>query len=91
MDFLSANAAELEGVLDPNVLAIAAAQGRVLVTSDVHSMPQHFADFLMAGGVCPGVFLVSQKRPVGQVVEALALIWSATGPEEWENRILEVP
>ena len=39
MDFLSANRANLEGVPDPAVLAFAAQQGRVLVTSDFKTMP----------------------------------------------------
>jgi hypothetical protein len=43
---------------DPDVLGIAASQGRILVTHDFRTMPKHFADFLAAGGSSPGVFLV---------------------------------
>lgn len=57
LDFLSANAAMLEGVPDPNVLALAADQGRILVTHDRQTMPQHFGAFLMSGRSSPGVFL----------------------------------
>ncbi|MBL8220482.1 MAG: carboxypeptidase regulatory-like domain-containing protein [Bryobacterales bacterium] len=49
MDFLSANEAELEGVADPIVLAVAVAQGRVSVTHDRQTMPQHFGEFLAKG------------------------------------------
>jgi hypothetical protein len=45
MDFLSANEAKLEGVSDPDVLAIAAEQGRILVTHDRQTMPQYFGAF----------------------------------------------
>jgi hypothetical protein len=67
MDFLSANEAELEGVRDPDVLALAAEQNRILVTHDRQTMPWHFAEFLMSGRACPGVFLVSQQAPIGKV------------------------
>jgi hypothetical protein len=55
IDFLSAHAAKLHGVSDPDVLTIAAAQGRILVTHDFRTMPKHFAEFLSAGNSSPGV------------------------------------
>lgn len=91
IDFLSASDANLEGVPDPAVLALAAAEGRILVTSDWKTMPRHFADFLEAGGCSAGVFLVKQHRAVADVIEALLLVWAASDSEEWKNRILEIP
>jgi hypothetical protein len=91
MDFLSANHAKLEGVPDPEVLRIAAAQGRILVSHDFETMPHHFGCFLQAHGSSPGVFLVKQSAPIGTVIEELVLIWSATAAEEWMNRILRIP
>jgi hypothetical protein len=61
MDFLSANEARLEGVPDPDVLALAAEQNRILVTHDRQTMPQHFGAFLMTGRSSPGVFLVPTR------------------------------
>src|ERR1035437_970837 len=60
MDFLSANEARLQGVPDPEVLALAAEQNRILVTHDLETMPRHFGEFLMRRESSPGVFLVSQ-------------------------------
>jgi hypothetical protein len=91
MDFLSANEAKLEGVPDPNVLALAAEQDRILVTHDRQTMPWHFAEFLMSGRSCPGLFLVSQQAPIGEVIDALLLIWAASDAEEWKNRIVNIP
>ena len=54
MDFKSAVMAKLEGKPDPEVLALAAQEGRVLVTQDVRTMPRHFADFLQRGDHSPG-------------------------------------
>ena len=91
MDFRSANEAELEGIFDPEVLAIAADQNRILVTHDLKTMPRHFGEFLMTGRTCPGVFLVSQDEAIGVIVDELVLIWAATDAEEWENRIVKLP
>lgn len=91
MDFLSAVDAKLEGISDPDVLALASQQGRILVTHDVHTMPRHFGDFLEGGRKSPGVFLASQRVPVSSIAESLVLIWAASDPDEWENRILEIP
>ena len=91
MDFLGANAAKLEGIDDSDVLALAARYGRVFVTSDLATMPGHFSDFLMKYGSSPGVFLVSQRTSIGEVIDALLLIWAASDAEDWANKILEVP
>ncbi|HTX39438.1 MAG TPA: DUF5615 family PIN-like protein [Bryobacteraceae bacterium] len=91
MDFLSANEAGLRGIADPEVLALAASQNRILVTHDLRTMPRHFAEFLLKQQLSPGVFLVSQDASVGDVVEDLVLIWAASDPAEWENRILRIP
>lgn len=91
MDFLSANDAKLRGPGDPEVLRIAASDGRNLVSHDFKTMPRHFGDSLQATGSSPGVFLVKQSSPIGDVIEDLVLIWSATDAEEWKNRILRIP
>jgi len=91
MDFLSADDADLDGVPDPRVLALAAEQDRVLVSHDFQTMPRHFGEFLATGGSSPGVFLVKQSSPVGQVIDELVLIWAASDAEEWKGRISEIP
>ena len=45
IDFRSAQAAGLEGIEDPEVLAIASREGRILVSHDYGTMPRHFRDF----------------------------------------------
>lgn len=91
MDFLSAKDAGLQGVSDPEVLALAAEQERIVITSDYRTMPRHFGEFLQLRGYCPGVFLVKQGLPLAAVIEDLVLVWASSGPEEWKNRILEIP
>src|SRR6266851_1569699 len=91
IDFLSANEARLAGVPDPEVLAFATRQNRILVTSDLRTMPRHFGNFLEAHGQCAGVFLVKQRAPLADVIEALVLVWAASDADEWKNRIVEIP
>jgi hypothetical protein len=91
IDFLSAHEATLEGLPDHLVLAFATRQNRILVTSDLRTMPHHFGDFLEANGKCAGVFIVKQRAPLADVIDALVLIWSASDAAEWENRIVEIP
>jgi hypothetical protein len=75
---LSANEAKLEGVPDPEVLTLAAAQDRILVTHDRKTMPRPFGAFLMSGRSSPGVFLVSQHAPIGEIIDALVRIWAVS-------------
>lgn len=91
MDFISAHHARLQGVPDPEVLALASRMGRILVCSDLTTMPGHFGEFLAGGGRCPGVFLVKQTERLADVIESLVMIWAASDPREWENRIVYVP
>ena len=91
IDFLSANEAKLEGVPESEVLAFATRQNRILVTSDLRTMPHHFGDFLEAHGQCAGVFLVKQRAPLADVIEPLVLVWAASDADEWKNRVVEIP
>ena len=91
IDFMSAHDAHLKAVDDPDVLALAAREDRILVTSDLKTMPKHFADFLVAHGHCPCVFLVKQSTPLADVIEDLIMVWAASDADEWSNRIIEIP
>ena len=57
MNFRSEQAARLDGLPDPEVLAFAADEGRILVSHDFQTMPKHFRQFT-AGRPSPGVLLV---------------------------------
>ena len=35
--------------------------------------------------------VIPQDAPVGHVVDTLILIWAASEPEEWQNRITKIP
>jgi hypothetical protein len=90
IDFQTAEAAGLAGLPDLKVLERAAAEGRILVTHDQKTMPDHFARFV-ADQNSSGVLIVPQHLPLAVVVEELLLVWDATEAEEWTNRIAYLP
>ncbi|MGB7085397.1 MAG: DUF5615 family PIN-like protein, partial [Phormidesmis sp.] len=90
LDFQSAHKAGLEGVKDPEVLAIAARDGRVLVTHDRKTMPTEFGRFILLQRSF-GVLVLSQSLPIGEAINAIVLIWEASTAEEWSNQIMTFP
>jgi hypothetical protein len=91
IDFLTAHAAGLRRMKDPEVLALAAGQQRVLISHDVGTMPAHFRAFRKAGRRSAGVFLVAQTLDIGTVIEELLVVWLVSDASEWENRLVWLP
>ncbi len=90
IDFQSAREAHLAGLTDPEVLALASDQGRILVTHDMRTMPRHFASFIQ-GHDSPGVIVLPQSMRPAQAADDLLLIASISDEPEWVNRILFLP
>jgi len=90
VDFRTATSASLAGLKDQDVLAVAARDGRVLVTHDQATMPRHFAEFVRSQH-SPGVIIVAQHLPLRQAADDLILIWTATDADEWIDRIAFLP
>jgi len=90
IDFQTSAAAGLVGIADPDVLRIAAEAGRILVSQDRRTMPGHFARYIQIN-VSPGVVLLREGISIGRAVEQLVLIWAASDPEEWTNRLVWIP
>jgi hypothetical protein len=61
-----------------------------LVTHDQATMPRHFREFLRSER-SPGLIVVPQHLPIGEVADDLILIWTATDAEEWTDRIAFLP
>lgn len=91
IDFLTAQAAGLRCLKDPEVLALAAKQRRVLVSHDVSTLPAHFRTFRNAGKRSAGVFLIAQSLDIGIAIEELLLIWLASDASEWDDRLEWLP
>jgi len=90
VDFQTADEAGLQGLEGLQVLALAAREGRILVTHDRKTMPRHFAEFI-GRQACPGVLVVSKKTAIHSVADDLLLIWANSEAEEWRNLICTIP
>lgn len=90
VDFRTAEVAQLKGLNDRDVLALAARDGRVLVTHDSRTMPHHFGEFVESERSA-GVIVIPQHLPVPVAVDELLLVWAATSAEDWANRICYLP
>jgi hypothetical protein len=90
IDFQTVDEANLCRVPDPEVLALAAQEGRILVTHDRRTIPRHFAAFILHHS-SPGVFIIAQTVSVRVAIEELLLVWAASESAEWRNLIVELP
>jgi hypothetical protein len=90
IDIQTARTAGVLGMSDPQVLAIAAAEGCILLSHDRETMPAHFKVFASDTG-SPGLIIVSQALEIREVIEQVLLIWAVTDGEEWRNQIGYIP
>ena len=80
----------LNDVDDLAVLHMAAEAGRIVVSHDVSTMPQAFAEFRQTSH-SPGVLLTPQSWAIAEVIEHLVLICELTESSEWQDRICYLP
>ena len=90
IDFQTADAANLHRLPDPEALALAAQENRILVTHDRRTMPRHFAECILHHS-SPGVLIIAQTVSVRVAIEELVLVWAASESAEWRNLIVELP
>ena len=90
IDFRTAHDADLAGLNDATVLAVAADEGRLLVSHDVSTMPEHFAHFIQTRS-SPGLILISQELSYHHAIEGLLRLWATTEAEDWQNVLSFLP
>lgn len=90
LDFQTAQAAKVVGLPDSEVLAIASRDNRILVSHDRETLPNHFSRFIEKS-TSAGLLIVSQKLDIGDSIEQILLVWTASEAEEWINRIGYLP
>ncbi|MBZ5603091.1 MAG: DUF5615 family PIN-like protein [Acidobacteriia bacterium] len=86
LDYRLARRVLRDGLPDHEVLLLAARDDRVLVTSDLRTMPRHFAQFLETNDSA-GVLLIRGRMRLGEIVELLIDIWRAVEHEELRNQM----
>jgi len=80
------------GTHDPEVLRIAAEDGRVLVSHDLKTLPRHFGEFI-ARHKSPGVIIIRQEVAIRDAALWPQFFQEAGEPEEFINtiRIVSLP
>lgn len=73
------------------ILEWAAAQGRILLTHDISSVPPYAYERVRAGKPMPGVFVVRESLPVGRVIDDLLILAECSLPGEWEGQVRYLP
>jgi hypothetical protein len=53
-------------------------------------MPTQYGEFISVSK-SPGLLIVSQHAELSSVIEEIILIWTASGPEEWTDRVTTIP
>lgn len=79
------------GTLDPAILDWCERFRFALVTDNRRTMPRHLADHVAAGRHVPGIFLVGPKFSIHDLVDELHMIFEASRPYEFQDRIEKLP
>ncbi len=81
----------LAGADDPELLAWAAANHRIILTHDRATMSDHAYERVAAGEPVAGVFILNDRLPVGRAIEEILLLVECTEQAEWIGRAVHVP
>ncbi len=91
LDIVRAQDTVIAGRDDATVLSWAAAEGHVLLTHDVRTIPKFAFDRVREGLPMPGVFEADDTAPIGEIIEDILLLAEASGDAEWEGQVIYVP
>lgn len=83
--------APARGALDPEILLWCEAHGFLLVTNNRKSMPGHLRNHVTHGGHIPGILELNPNMSIGETIEELWLVWGASEPKEYQDRIAYLP
>lgn len=76
---------------DPDILAWAATNERILLTHDRATMPDFAYARLVAGEPMAGMFVVDDRMSIRQAIDELTLLISASEQTEWKRTVLYLP
>jgi hypothetical protein len=76
---------------DPDILAWAALNNRIILTHDQATMADHAYERAAAGEVMAGAFILSDRFPIGKAIEEILLLNECSEQTEWNGRAVRVP
>ena len=81
----------LAGADDPDVLAWAASNDRIILTHDRATMPDYAHERVAHGETMSGVFVLNDRLPVGQAIDEILLLVACSEQAEWSSRTVHLP
>lgn len=91
LDIIRVQDLEIAGADDLTVLAWAAQAGRILLTHDQRTIPNHAHERMAAGETVAGVIVASDSLAIGTVIENVLLIMECSSAAEWISQIQRLP
>jgi hypothetical protein len=91
LDLVRVQDVGLAGAEDPDVLAWAAENNRIVLTHDRATMSDHAYERVAAGERLAGVFILNDRLPVGRAIDEILLMVQCTEQAEWTGRAVHVP
>ena len=77
-----------EGVPDPDVLAWAAAEGRVLITNDRNTIVDFAYQRVAAGAPMPGLIVTTNEQSIGSAIDDILLVAEYMPSNEIRDQIV---
>lgn len=81
----------LQGMDDPDILAWAAENNRIVLTHDRSTFGNFAYARLIEEKVMPGVFVNNARSPVAEIVEELVLLMVCSKQTEWNGQVVHLP
>ena len=91
LDVKTVQQESLHGASDPEVLAWAASEGRVLLTHDVQTVTRFAYDRVDRGEPMPVVIEIPSRATVGEVLDDLVLVVSCSEAADCRDQVIYVP
>lgn len=91
LDILRVQDVTLAGQDDSVVLDWAAANGRLVLTHDRATMPDHAFRRVSRGDFMPGLIVVSDRLPTSLIISELLIIAECGEPADFANRVWYLP
>ena len=91
LDVVRALDVGLDSANDPDLLAWAAVENRILITHDVNTVPAFANERVRAGFTMPGVFLIPKSMAIGHAIDDLELAVKAQTADDCKDQVTYFP
>ncbi len=91
LDIVRVQDVGLAGAEDPDILAWAAENNRIVLTHDRATMSDSAYERVASGEGMAGVFILNDRFPVGRAIEEILLMVACSEQAEWNGRAVHVP